>query len=245
MAKPPTHGKDPTVFQGPDKGPTHHKGMKPHDHGPGHNGPGRDVLRRPSGPDRLVGALRRLNHLGELATIGMAIQVAEKLEPDGRAAEILRSAADDLDAAGDIDLAIDRLSIELMRRRRAARRRLLDREGLFLMILPLPPDIVLDFKDAGGRAVISPDDHPPPPGAPLDLSSDDPFSRRNLVKSATTIVFDAMADVDGLWMRRSVIDLVDNDILKPDAAIGVHLRPHRFPEDGPAPAALVERMTRI
>lgn len=56
---------------------------------------------------------------------------------------------------------------------------------------------------------------------------------REIVSSLEVVAFEAFREKDGYFLPLSSADIIDTRLLRPDARLILHLRPHRDPEDTP------------
>lgn len=211
-------------------------------HGPH---PPRHHDRHASHDDRLCEALLLLAVGDKFNSIDSLAAVADSLGHDGPSAAVfLREYCFDLPTA----LAIEKLSLhrrEQAYRRRAALVQKASKQRVAL-IAPLPPHVLETFAQFEGAAVISLDGHEPPPHLRKFLArklSTNIYDSGPLVRGADVVVFDAFAERDRIWVRRSVTHLLNP--LPPQVALGVHFRPHKFAEDEQVSAEVACRIVAI
>ncbi len=212
-----------------------------HDHP--HHGPGRH--RDHFAPDRLVEALRVLCDAGRFETVEALAAVAASLGPDGvAAAGYLMEQCTRV----PVSLAIEKLGVRRREEAHLRRAELIElaRKGRVALIMPLPPHILDMFCEFEGAVALNPDGHEPPPHLRALLADGllaGVYDGRLIVRQADLVLFDAFIDSRGIWIRRSVADLLDP--LGPEVRLGTHFRPHKFAEDRLAPEDVQRRILPI
>lgn len=212
--------------------PHHHKGP----HHPHHH-------HRPLG-DRLSEGLNELVRTGHIRDLEQLAAAADEHEPDGGNGEYLRRNCHDL----PLPLALELLaSFRRAQEHRRHQKLVGDAEHMIIAIVPpIPPHIYGMFGHHGSVTMLQLDDHDLPPHmrSRLSFRCIDAHEARRFIKTADLVVFDAYAN-GTIHVRQSLADLLDGQLLKPQALLRAHFRPHLAHDDVEVDDDIRARIERI
>lgn len=133
------------------------------------------------------------------------------------------------------DIAIDKLDVMLAEEAAASRYDLLETAAgrRIVLVGPLPPHIHEMFGEFDGAVVLLPDEEHVPPH--LRWLGADRIIRnipacRKIVSAADLVIIDVFRNSE-YFAAATVVDLVDHRIIRPDARVIAHSRPHKHHED--------------
>lgn len=181
--------------------------------------------------DAFIRALRMMYDHGSLHSVKDIQVIAERVN-EKKIALILSGFNPDLRP----DIAIDKLDVMLAEEAAAFRADLLAvAAGCHIALIgPVPPHIHELFGEFDGSVVLLPDDGEHVPhhlrwlGAERIIRSIP--ACRKIVSAADLLIFDVFRNGE-YYAAATVVDLVDHRIIRPDARVIAHGRPHKHNED--------------
>lgn len=181
--------------------------------------------------DRVLQALRLLADAGMIHTIEDLITYAQR-GGHQREAEYFQSL---LAEPIPVELALDELSVINQKDGHRRDRALLCecKAGRVGLLMPLPPHILDEFLRVGTATVLIPNGHHLPPhlrhlGIEVLQGT---RACRQAAGEVDVLVFEGYAERGQYLCESEVADIVDVRIMKPNARLIIHLRPHAHPDD--------------
>jgi hypothetical protein len=108
-------------------------------------------------------------------------------------------------------------------------------EKALAVILPAPRHVLDIFIPMENALLLAPDGRHLAPDVKLPAGRlvEGTRKSREIISSREVVVFEAFREKDSYFLPLSSADIIDARLLRPDARLILHLRPHRDPEDTP------------